>query len=79
MNNLRTGVHFIFQLIFNLSAQIKHLAFNKFNCLLLRSVKQRNDEIVVRRVTGPVGCTDAAGSRGGNIIPGIIGGIMPGI
>lgn len=36
-------------------------------------------EQVVRRVTGPVGCTAAAGMRGGIIIPGIIGGIMPGI
>lgn len=34
---------------------------------------------IVKRVTGPVGCTAAAGMRGGIIIPGIIGGIMPGI
>lgn len=43
------------------------------------SVKLRIDEKVVRRDTGPVGCPDAAGMRGGIIIPGIIGGIMPGI
>lgn len=57
-----------------------HLAFYRLQCIL-RRVKQTGALVkkVVRRVTGPVGCTAAAGMRGGIIIPGIIGGIMPGI